>query len=87
MPNFSIRITSEGGCKNITPSSSIIAMNGTSEMLVESILCMFKESRGMLKAWKQVTRRMYPNLPLAVAFATQSRYKVAYRGRIMAVWL
>ena len=74
-----------GGFKNITLSSSIIAVNGTSEMLVESILCTFKESRGMLKSWKQVDRRMYPTRTLVVAFATQSRYKVAYRGRIMAV--
>ena len=56
-----IRIASEGGFKNITLSSSIIVVNGTSEMLVECILHTFKEGRGMLKACKQVTKRMYPN--------------------------
>ena len=63
MQNCIIRIASEGGFKNITLSSSIIAVNGTSEMVVECILRTFKEGRGMLKAWKQVTKRMYPNRP------------------------
>ena len=60
MQNSIMRISSEGGFKNVTLSSAILSVDETSEMVTEAILRTFKEGRGILETWREVTAREYP---------------------------
>lgn len=61
MQNSIIRIAVEGGFRSVTLSSAILSEDETSEVLTDAILRTFREGRGILKVWREVTAREYPN--------------------------
>ena len=82
-----VRIAKEGGFKHSTLNSCILYVDGTREIVRDSILKSFRNSRQMLDRWRDLTSRMYPNRPDLLARITHANEltiaKIADGGWVM----
>ena len=61
--NNIVRISKEGGFKHVTIDSCIMFVDGTGEMVRDSILRFLQTGRQILDRRRDITSRMYPNRP------------------------